>query len=44
LHVAAEWDQLSILQVICEVGDERLKSLVNKDGRTAIEVAYDHNT
>jgi len=43
LHVAAEWDQLKILCLICEAGDDRLKSILNEEGRTAIEVAYDHS-
>ena len=45
LHVAAEWDQLAIAKLICDVGDGAcLIKVKNEEGQTCVDIAYEENT
>ena len=45
LHVASEWDQLSVVRLICDVGDgASLIKVKNADGQTCVDIAYEENT
>ena len=44
LHVACDWDQIYIVKLICETGDERLAQIRNDEGKTCVELAYEANS
>lgn len=44
LHVACDWDQIKVIKLICDYGNENLILVKNQEGKTAVEVAYESNT
>jgi hypothetical protein len=42
--VACEWDQIKIVTIICEVADRSIIESKNRDGKTAVDIAYEENT
>jgi ankyrin repeat protein len=44
LHVACDWDQIYIVKLICETGDETLAQIMNGEGKTCVDVAFEANT
>ena len=43
MHVAAEWNSTEIVELLWEIGGERLVNLKNGGGYTAVEFAYHEN-
>lgn len=43
MHVAAEWNSTEMVELLWEVGGERLVNLKNAGGHNAIEFAYNEN-
>lgn len=44
LHVACDWDQIKIIQIICMNSAPDIITLKNQEGKTAVDVAYESNT